>query len=285
MDLTSIVSLPGYEDIARLLQEWDRVAKRQKGRDVKVPLPNYYLTADEGFDFGALFDAIAQYLEERDLLEFDGRRKVYSFYLQYSPENVLGFDSFRMLYTAVEHELAKFGHPYGGILVVDITEWVESRAVHEKKFNDFLSYMSTHDDRTLTFFLDRSGGTSQSDEACHRLDLVMRLERLHMAYRDPDMALKQLEGFVGEYGFHLAEAFRTELRKTVETLLVTPGAEGEESVRQMAQDMVYSALKGETDCGDELSAENSADFLPGGKWAVTFAKKYSKRLGLVGEED
>lgn len=281
MELDEMLKRPGFEDIARLVQEWRRVSERQKDADVKVPLPNYYLTADEGFDFDALFLVLANELERLELQEFDGLRKVYSFYLKYSPKEVLTFESFRMLYNAVVHELAKFGHPFGGILVVDITEWVEGNHINEPKFDDFLSYMDTIDERTMAVFLDRTGMGGHTDEAFHKLDIGMRIERINMVYNDPEQAMKQLEGHLKTYGFSMSAGLKKKIKGTIEAVLKTPGADGEESIRQMAQDMAYEALKAEKDTGKVLDEESAAAFLPEGRWTKAFGLKPRRRLGLV----
>ncbi|MDY6392758.1 MAG: hypothetical protein SPL80_07975 [Bacilli bacterium] len=281
MELEEMITRPGFEEIAQLVEEWRRVAERQKDRDVKVPLPNYYLTADEGFDFEGLFLTLAGELERSELLEFDGLRKVYSFYLKYSPAETSTFESFRLLYGAVEHELSKFGHPFGGILVVDITEWVEGDHIGEPKFLDFLSYMDTIDDRTLAVFLDRTGQGGASDEAFRRIDIGMRIQRINMVYKDADRALEQLENHLREYGFSLDDAFRPKLRETVAMVLKTPGADGEESIRQMALDMAYYALKDQAELSYVLNEQNSAAFLPDGRWTKAFGQKPRRRLGLV----
>ena len=285
MELNEILDKPGYEEIAALIQEWTRVGQRQKGKDVTVPLPNYYLSAQDGFDFETLFLKLAQFLESNGLMEFDGNRKVYSFYLKYSHPDNPSFDSFRMLYEAVEHELTKFGHPFGGILVIDITEWVMKKATNEAKFLDFLSYMATIDERTLAVFLDRSDSGKESDEAYAKIDLVTRLERLHMSYKDALAGVRQLERELSAYGFTLEKRFRARLRKSIEIVLNTPGSEGEESIHQMAQDMVYAAYKGKKEPTGVLSSSNSKAFLPDGEWIAVFQSKKRHRLGLIGEED
>ncbi|MCR5348495.1 MAG: hypothetical protein K6E59_02660 [Bacilli bacterium] len=287
MEFEKLVLRPGYEEIAAIGQEWQRVASRQKGKENKVPLPNYYLIADDGFDFEELFEAMAGYLEAQELMAFESETRVYSFFLKYSSPNEPNFTSFQMLYDAVEHELNRFSHPYDGILVVDITEWVEKPgAVSEKKFIDFLSYMDTIDDRTMAIFLDRSGNDEPSRKAFDSLDLAMRIQLLHMSYKDVDAGLKELEDNLAFYGFSLEEGFRKKMRETVEMVLHTPGSEGIESIRQLALDMGYCALKAEKEVGLVLNEENSASFLPGGEWTRIFQnKKKTRRLGLVGEED
>ncbi|MBQ7243345.1 MAG: hypothetical protein IJS52_03985 [Bacilli bacterium] len=282
MNLEQIMGRPGCEDIATLVKGWRRVSQRQKGRELKVPLPNYYLNADEGFDFDSLFLLLGEELEDLELMEFDGQRKVYSFFLKYSPAEQPEFNSFRMLYDVVEHELSKFGHSFGGILVVDITEWVELGHTSDAKFVDFLSYMDTIDDRTMIVFLDRSGGGVHSDDAFRKLDVGMRIERLFLSYKDVDVAIAYLKEELARYGFSLEKDFDKKIVETVETVLSTPGSEGEESIRQMAMDMAYLALKSEEDVGFVLNEKNSAAFLPDGDWTKTFLNKPRKRLGLVG---
>lgn len=284
MKLLELSKRPGYEEIASLAEQWSRVASRQKERENKVPLPNYYLIADDGFDFDELFNAMAEFLEKNELMEFNGESKVYRFFLKYSQPDDPRFESFRMLYEAVEHELTKFGHPYGGILLVDITEWVENKATKQRKFIDFLSYMDAIDERTLILFLDRSGADEASAKAYQELDVSTRLERLTMTYRDPDAGLAELEKQLAPYGFDIEEGFRKEIRKTIELMLNAQGSAGVDSIRQMAEDMVYNALKGEKDFGRTLTKETSAEFLPDGEWTKVFQRKLgSRRLGLVGE--
>ena len=287
MEFEKIVSRPGYEELAKVSKEWLRVAARQKGKELKVPLPNYFLVADDGFDFEGLFLSMADFLEKIGLMEFESGRKLYTFFLKYSQPSDPRFDSFAMLYDAIEHQLNHFSHPYDGILVVDITEWVERDALTEAKFIDFLSYMDSIDDKTLAVFLDRSGVKSSSKAAFEKLDLAMRIESLHMSYKDAEAGLDELCGVLGQYGFCLEEGFRNQMKETVDMVLNTEGSQGVESIRQLALDMVYSALKSEEDVGVTLTAENSALFLPDGEWARIFKRKRANhvRLGLVGEED
>ena len=286
MKLLDLIKRPGYEDVAELVAQWTRVAKRQKGRENSVPLPNYYLVADDGFDFLGLFNAIAEFLEANELMEFDGERKVYSFYLKYSRPEDPKFEPFCMLYDAVEHELTKFGHPYGGILVIDITEWVELNATKDRKFLDFLAYMDEIDERTLFVFLDRSGPTGSTADAFSTLDMATRLERVTMSYRDPESGLAELESELKRFEYTLAEDFRPKIRETVDALLQAPGSAGVASVRQMAEDMAYNALKGEREVGNVLDAETSGEFLPDGEWIRVFQKKArGRKLSLIGEEE
>jgi len=282
MDLEKIIGRPGCEDLAKLVAGWRRVSERQKGREVKVPLPNYYLNADDGFDFEGIFEFLADELERLELMEFDGPRRVYSFFLKYSAPDVATFDSFRRLYDVIEHDLSRFGHPYGGILVIDITEWSELNRTGEAKFVDFLSYMDTIDDRTMAVFLDRSGSFS-TDETYRRLDMGMRIERLHLAFKDAGLGLERLEEELEIYGFKLEKDFREKLKASIDIVINSPSHDGEEAVRQMAIDMVYAALKAEEEVGNVLDAKNSKDFLPDGEWIKTFGFKSRKKLGLVGE--
>ncbi len=284
MEFDEFIAQPGYESIAKLVASWKRVAARQKGKPRRVPLPNYYLCADEGFDFEALFGQLAGFLSEQNLMEFDGDRVVYSFFLKYSSPNDPRFESFAMLFDAIEHELTKFGHPYGGILVIDITEWVEKEATGETKFLDFLSYMSTIDERTLAIFLDRTGQGSNSDEAFAKIDLLTRVERLTMTYKDPNVGLAYLESELESYGFKINPKLRGKLRQTVDIVLHTPGAEGQESLHQLAEDIVYETYKGKSEPTGVLGLAACRRFLPDGEWTASFAKKKAKRLGLIGEE-
>jgi hypothetical protein len=273
---------PGREDLAKLLGDWEKIAQACAG-GLNVILPNYYLSITPGFDLEEALISMSEYLERRHLMEFAGPAMYYQFFLNYSRPEDNDFPAFRDLFNTVNDELSEYSKPFGGILAVDITEWVEKDACASKKFREFMAYMADLDRQTVAIFVDSSGKLPLTLKAQKLLGTKTRLECLKVALNDPKGALVYLEEDLGELGLHLSPEAEAWLLPTLGAVLKTPGSEGRATLEQLAEDIAYSiARTGKAPKGD-VKQSDIASFGPEGNWIKTFKESKSRDNGLFGE--
>ena len=281
--LLALAEKPGFEGLKELAETLQRIGERKRDHGGKLVLPNFFLKCNEGYNLEEILLRLEEVLEEYDLMNFSGPVKHYQISLDYSLPNAPDFPAFSVLFDSVENELSRFNHPYEGILVVDISDWVAHSAISEKKFLDFLLYMAEVDERTLAIYVDMSGLDSQSDLAYRSLITKTRLERIELKIVSEEVALSLLKDELAEFGFVLSEDAEEVIKPTLKTILSTKGNEGPLTLHQLAEDIVYHAYKDAETFSRQIGVPILKPFLNGGEWLNEFADKKRFYLGLVGE--
>ena len=281
--LLALAKEPGFESLQDLATTLERIGEKKLASGGSLVLPNLFLSTNEGYDFETILLSLEELLDHYGLMKFSGPVRHYELSLDYSMPNAPDFPAFTALYDAVEKYLARFNHAYSGILVIDITDWVVRSATSEKKFLDFLHYMSEVDERTLAIYVDMSGSPSKADLAYRLLITKTRLEKLRLVLEDPKVALNVLEKELSSFGFSLDKEAKQAIIPTLKAILNTKGHEGPWTMHQLAEDIVYNAYKNEGELKTTVTKEALKPFHEGGKWLLDFVDKKRYYMGLVGE--
>ena len=281
--LLALSQKPGFEGLKGLAEDIERIGKKKLAYGGRLILPNLFLSANVGYDLEMVLSALECELEKYRLMDFSSQTKHYEFSLDYSDPREASFPAFSDLFEAVETELSRFNHAYEGILVIDITEWVVRSATAEKKFLDFLHYMSEVDERTLAIYVETSGLKSHADLAYRSLITKTRLERIELKLNSPEVAYDLLCEELEDFGFAFKVEARKPMLKTLKVILDTKGNEGPWTIHILAEDIVYNAFKTGEDLQKEVGLDLLKPFLEGGEWLTDFADKKRYYLGLVGE--
>ena len=279
--LAVLAKEPGFAVLSAFAQECDRIEEKLEKVGSRPILPNFYCAIDNGFDFEPFLGALARTLDTKNLMDFTGPVPYYVFDLAYSEPHDPRFFSFAELYDVIATKLSRFSHPYGGVLAIDITDWVVRGATNEKKFLDFLSYMADIDEKTMAVFLDCSGEAAKSQNAFQTILSKTRLERLEFHITEKEGILI-LEDMLAKSNFKLEKKAREELEKTLKAALATKGSEGFKTIRQLAEDIIYYAFTKEGELDTELSLSDIAPFAENGEWIANYAAKKSFLVGLLG---
>lgn len=272
----------GSSDLLKVCSDWKKVAAAVEDHP-PVVLPNYYLSLAPGFDLDELLAPMAAFLEDHQLMEFAGPVKYYEFYLNYSRPEDPQFTSFLELYNVVNDDLSKYSEPFGGILAVDISDWVENDACTSKKFREFLAFMSDLDPRTLALFVDNSGKPALRDKAIRLLKTKTRLDYVSIGLDKPEKALQLLNDDLAGIGLSLSEEAQKALLSTLSIVIKTPGNEGPKTIAQLSEDISYEVALHGRPLKDPLSLEDVAYFKVDGPWIKTFKENKSRQGGLFGE--
>ena len=281
--LLELSTKPGYEELREWALTLEKIGQKKAKFGGNLVLPNYYLSTMDGYDLELVLTCLEKTLEKHSLFTFASSLNHYCLSLDYSYPNESNFPAFQNLYRAVEDELGRFGVPFVGILMIDITDWVEKGACSEAKFLDFLRYMSDLDERTLAIYVDRSVSGKKSEKAQSTIITKTRIERLELKLKNAQIALEILKNELNELGFTLAKEVEPKLLETMDQILRVDGQEGPWTIRQLAQDIVYNAFKTGDDLNVIVDESVLLPFLPGGTWLREFAAKKNYYMGLVGE--
>lgn len=281
--LLELSKRPGFEGLQDLANTLAKIGEKKRRFGGKVVLPNLYLSTMEGYDIEILLEALEETLLQEKLFFFPGSVRHYCLSLDYARPETPDFPAFKSLFSALEDELSRFGSPFQGILVVDITDWVAKNACTETKFLDFLRYMAEVDERTLAIYLERTGNETKVETARRSLITKTRLEGLELKLKSPQIALKILKNELADLGFKLAEGLDEKMVETLEKVLATEGQEGPWTVRQLAEDIVYAAFKTGDSLERVLTEDILAPFLVGGSWLSDFTTKKRFYMGLIGD--
>jgi hypothetical protein len=285
LELDKLATSYGLKDLTSLLEEWDKIALRIHADSGQIILPNLFVCADPSLDFGDLADKFANYLVSRKLMVFNGKRTSYAYSLSYSTpdqdgEN-LSFPSFQGLYEIVEDQLSRYGEPYQGVLLIDISEWVERQACGEEKFLAFLSYMSDIDDATLAIFFSRSKSANKNADAYQAIYKTTRLKRLSLVPSRNEAGIELVKKELAKQGLSLAPEAEESLGKTIQSLIKLSLASTTRILKQLALDIAYEAFLTSSEKGRTLTLADIARFTPTGEWLKEYASGKKAAYGLV----
>ncbi|MCR5078728.1 MAG: hypothetical protein K6B65_02250 [Bacilli bacterium] len=281
--LLELASKPGYEGLKDWALTLEKIGKKKQKFGGSLVLPNYFLSSMDGYDMDLVLEALEGTLINYGLFSFTSSVNHYCLSLDYSYPTDQRFSAFNDLFSAVEDELGRFGTPFQGILMIDITDWVEKGACTERKFLDFLRYMSDLDERTLAIYLDRSGSEGKSNKAKSTIITKTRIEYLELKLKSPQIALQILKNELKDLGFTLKKETREPMLSALEEVLKVEGQEGPWTMRQLAQDIAYAAFKEGEGLPKEIDEILLKPFLHGGSWLSEFAAKKSFYMGLIGD--
>lgn len=275
-----------YTGLISLLGEWDLVAENKKSRGGKPLLPNLFIEAPSGIAIEESAALLAEYLAERGLMEFEGQSPSYAYFLNYSEPARLGdtsFPSFGAFYEIVEHNLSHYGHPYKGVLAIDITAWVEREATSEEKFLAFLDYMAELDERTLAIFVSTSSNESHNQTAYSNVLTRSRLKRIVLAPLSSELGCSFLEKELAKEGLSLTRESRAILDKTVALIVQSEGNEGAHSLSQLASEIAYSKYLSLSSESKVITPADLARFTPDGEWVKEYTANRKRSYGFFRE--
>ena len=274
---------PGYEALALLISSWDKVAEKIANGARLITLPNCYFSIEDGYEVKPIIDSLTDFLQKKNLLFFEGPVPSYIFYFDYSLPDDPDFVSLRNLSLVINNDLCKFGHAFSGVIAVDISPWVERNATSERKFRQFVSYMSGLDDCTLAVYIDQERNETKTKMAYKALLKETRLNYYRIQVKTPLMALKIFNRKIEELGFTLSEEAKNALLKIMETIIALPYSEGPLTITQMAEDVVYDLYKADKPLMNTIDIDSIQAYLPNGSWLKEFAINKGRSIGLIGD--
>ncbi len=283
LDVLEKFNKPGYEELAKMINEWILVSKR-KGEGFQVVLPNYYFETQNGFPLDSIVENIGDVLEEIDLQNFVGSQRYFLYNLAYSKKEDPKFESLNTLYDIVAHELSAYGRPFEGVLGIDITEWVTLEETGSMKFRAFLEFMAALDDITVAVFIDRANNSNLTRKAFNNIAAYARLEKVRIVLDNAEGAERILKEKLSSLGFQVDDKANKLLIEHLGDILSIPGNESYETLRLIAQELVYIKCKEEENFSTTLTADDIDKYFRGQDWIEAFKiKKKTYRLGLLGE--
>lgn len=277
-----------FSDVLKLLADWDVLAHNKDQEGAGILLPNLFVNVDPGTELTPFCRYLADFLKERRLMPFEGKCPFYLFSLYYSGsgENERNqFPAFEALYDIVRHKINRFARPYQGLIVVDITSWVNLGATSEEKFGDFLAFMSTLDEDTLALFVSSVNNAKLNEEAYRSLVKRSRLKSIDLRLKDPELGLSFLRGELAKQGLQLSEEASHYLEASVQALLAARSGPLRQCLSQLALDISYAKYLNPGVDKHTLSLDDVRFFGADGDWVKAYTANHKNSYGLLGRDE
>ena len=248
----SIMDLQGFDAFITMLGHLRKLLqKKEKCLTSSIPLPHFLWVARRGGGVSTLANAFAEYLYAAEAIEFCGNRKYFEHKLRYNaPEEF--FSELTRLNNAL---LDAAGHhrDFKGVVCIDINEWMEHTS--ETHFSDFLDYVASNSDKTLTIFYIHTDDRDIIENIELALLSRMRLESVVLNFPNA----KELAGFVenklfNSEGFLLTKDAQVLLAQSIDKITAGKQFYGFKTLEQMAEYISRSAHMSDLD-GNEISAD------------------------------
>jgi hypothetical protein len=288
-DFSKMIERPGMKDMKLFAQELINVKKHltSQAYDFSMPIPNLFFEVKSSFEALPIIDSLQKYLEnDLQIMRFSPENKVFAFCLDYSPEDdVKGFPAFKEFYKVITKDLMKFGHPYYGILAIDISQWIDHASLEEpleKKFGAFLDFMSNLDDETLAVFISQSTNEDKNDFFFREINKTGRTRRMKLAFYDVANSLTYISKYVQKAGLEMTPESQELLKPLLKSIISTNKIDCYLILQNLARDIVFDKLSCSDFASPQITKEDLKRFASGGEWDEYFSKTNTKGdIGLL----
>jgi len=279
-----LLSLPGYEEIKQILDSWRNVAVNIADHleDGKIIIPNYFIVSPPGTGISHLIDILANELSHLGLMPFSNQKKAIEFLLEYQ-EDKESFSGFERLYTLLEHGLSQYGEPFAGVLVIDITEWVENLACEDKRFIRFLHYLVKRDDIQMIIFVSNCRKTNHVKDCESIISSILRIERIEIKSNPSDSLVNKLLEYLNNLGLKVDPSGKALLLETVDYLSKQRNYNGLKTLKNLAKDITYKKYSLSENQNKIIDSKDLVFFSKDGKWIKQFKSGFFKKADYEGD--
>lgn len=272
----------GLQDLISTSEKWESLRKQnEKAGKRLVVLPNYFLIYKTPISSSTIFPPLVKYLKESGLMEFEGEISYYEVILTYSAPEEAGFPSLLSLYDTYAYSLSRFGHAYKGILIVDISEWIEADATTSEKFSAFLAFMSDIDNDTLVFFTSHCGDDSKNEAAYPSLAASSRLDKIVINAISAQEGMELLETSLNRRNYSLSDEAKEALKEAVQ-VVSSNDKSSDIALKELVNDIIYEKCTSSNFMDAIIHKEDVKRFASGGEWLRLHKSKKQKGIGFKG---
>ena len=262
-----LLNMKGYEALHDAIKVWDTIQKNMVTdvEDAKIFLPNYFWVADAGTPVQGLVHIISNKLFSMGIMPFSNSRLSVEFVLEYDAHD-RQFEAFERFYNLLEHGLSQYGEPFAGVLMIDITEWVEHDACNEKRFLRFLDYLTQRDDIQMIILYSECNKVIYVKRAEAVIASRLRIRTIRIKHPEADVFLQKALELIEKLGLSVDDAVQDVLLETIRRAMRKRGFNGLFTIRALAKEILYEKYRQTTYKTPTVTMADIADFKPGGRW-------------------
>ena len=254
----AIMSLSGSEAFKKMVGRLRKFQQNKEEYSVSdvVTLPNYLWVAKRGSGISTRAHLFAEYLYTAKIIEFSGIVKHFEFKLDYMAPDTF-FSELARLNSTIS-EIAGHHRYYRGLALINIDEWLGH--TNEKYFLKFLDYISSKNEKILAIFYVHTDDKREVESIESSLSSHIRFESVWFRFPDAAELIEIIDAdYFKQQGFFLAGDAKSLLKDSIEEIINGKHFNGFMTIRQLANDILYSLLTSEIS-SNNISAALLSDF-------------------------
>lgn len=279
-----IMLLKESDDIKKIVKRWDNFSRNKAKFETDAPLvlPDMLWVSKSGYGTTNLLGLLSEYMYEERIMEFYGDVKYLEFDLEYCPAE-MPFTSFEKFKDAVQNA-AGFRNEYKGIVCININNWINH--VSERRFIQFLEYLSVNSDLWHIIFVADGSGKDKLEELEAVLSVYFRIEKAIFNLPDTQALYSYMEERIKKYGFVINEDAKSILIETINELRKSKYFDGYKTLNMICSDLVYREFSSDDFVSYKITKETAeyyskkSDFVT--KTKSNFEKRNKIGYGSVG---
>jgi hypothetical protein len=274
-----LLNMKGYEALHQAIKVWEIVKKNivTSTEDAQIFLPNYFWVADQGTPIQALIRIFSDRLHELGIMPFSNSRLHIEFILEYDKLDHQ-FESFERLYNLLEHGLSQFGEPFAGVLMIDITEWIEQDACNDRRFLRFLDYLTQRDDIQMIVLYSECNKVMFVKHAEAIISSRLRIRTIRINHPEAETFLQKMLEIVDKLGLTIDGGAQSVLLETISKAIKKRGFNGLFTIKSLAKELTYEKYRQPSFERSVITLEDIADFTPTGRWLKQLDVTYKEGL-------
>ena len=236
---SDIMDLKGNDEFKEAIKRLHVFLMNKEARSLnRLTLPNYLWVAKRGGGITTLINAFANYLYATKAIEFCGIAKSFEFKLEYVAPD-------RPFMELTRFHVTKSGYAgrnryFKGVVCVDINDWLER--AHEDHFADFLSYVSSNNDKFLVIFCIHTDAVNALEAIETALSTNLRIETLKLRFPNVDELVELVISKSQEHGFDYIEESKALLGEAIKEISSGKQFNGYKTINRLTEVMLYSIL-------------------------------------------
>ena len=253
----TIMELQGVDEFKTMVQRLRKFQQNKEKYSIPdITLPNYLWVAKRGGGISTCINAFADYLYNAKIIEFTGKVRYFEYKLAYIAPDAL-FSELTRLNNTIS-EIAGHHRYFKGLACVNIDEWVQH--TNEPHFNKFLDYIASKNDKILTILYIHDNNKRLVESIESSLSSHIRFESIWLRFPNANELVEFIEtGYFKQRDFYLTDDAKSLLVNSIEEIINGKHFNGFTTVRQLANDILYSLLTSNLS-GYEISADMLSGF-------------------------
>ena len=267
-----LLNMKGYEALNESIKVWETIQQNMVTdvSDAKVFLPNYFWVADPGTPVLELVRIFSEKLFHMGIMPFSNSRLSIEFVLEYQKDEAF-FGAFQRLYNLLEHGLSQYGEPFAGVLMIDISEWIERDACGEIRFQRFLDYLTIRDDIQMIVLYTECTQSIYVKRAEAMIASRLRIRTIKIKHPEAEAFLQKVVDIVGKLSLTIDEDAQKVLLETIRKAMRKRGFNGLFTIKALAKEIIYETYRRPRCESSTIGVEDITDFTPNGRWVDQLA--------------
>ena len=229
------------------IQRWERFMNGVEYNKEKIRcfLPNPFFVGESEWQTEMAANKLCELLHCNNVMQFRDDTQLLYYRVSYNSEEMLCFREIKTLTQLLEYH---FRGKYKGVLVLDLTEWLE----HSKEvyFGVLMNYLAEQREDIFVFFHARTKKLEKIEDMVSQMRKYFHLDIFDFTEENRDVYVEYAKSIFKEQGRFVRKSAEKELENCIERLMRTRGFGGFESVKYMTEEIVFElAVKGSKERG------------------------------------